>query len=237
MFVPTVLIIFSALVALGTYVFFAEPLWLLPMLQWATPGMVYRVSTRQPLVALSFDDGPHPVFTPQVLEILGKHNARATFFLIGERALKHPELVTRIRAAGHEIGNHYFRNVPTLMHSDGTFVRYLEETERALGGGKGLELFRPPGGVAWPRQLKLAREHGYTCVLGCAYPHDPMRPPVSYIRWLVKKNLAPGTIVILHDGIADAGPGIEALPEILEEGRLRGLQFVSIGETMKGAAD
>src|SRR5438045_4406561 len=92
------------------YVFLVEPLWVLPWLEWLTPGILYRVKTREALVALSFDDGPHATFTPEVLEILERHGAKATFFLIGERAGRHPELVERIRAAGHEIGNHCWRN-------------------------------------------------------------------------------------------------------------------------------
>lgn len=232
----------------------------MPALERLTPGIVYRVRTKAPLVALSFDDGPHPVFTPQVLEILQRHRAKATFFMIGEKALRKPELVARIRAAGHEIGNHYLRNGPTLGHSDEEFAKNLQETERAIGGtpsapapdateGSSLgsnrsekrdsstKLFRPPGGVAWPRQLRAAREHGYTCVLGCAYPHDPMRPPMAYMRWLIGKNLRPGTIVILHDGIGDATRGITALPHILEAGHRRGLRFVSIGELMRSGRE
>ncbi len=230
-----VAVVAGALMAVGLYVFFVEPLWVLPLLEWITPNILYRVKTEKGLVALSFDDGPHPEFTPQVLEILKRHEAKATFFLIGERALRHPELVTRIRAEGHEIGNHYFKDGPTLGHSDAKFVEKLEKTERALGPSGELRFFRPPGGVAWPRQLRLARDRGSTCVLGCAYPHDPMRPPVKYIRWLVRKNLAPGTIVILHDGIRDATRGIEALPDILAEGKRRGLRFVSIGELIQEA--
>ena len=91
--------------------------------------------------------------------------------------------------------------------------------------------------LAWPWQLKRARQLGYTCVLGSAYPHDPAHPPVGYIRWLVKKNLVPGAIVILHDGIADPSRGIEALPDILIAGRERGLQFVTVGVLMaRGSA-
>ncbi len=251
-----------------------------------TPGILYRLKTREALVALSFDDGPHVVFTPEVLEILERYGAKATFFLIGERAERHPELVERIRAGGHEIGNHCWRDGTVLGHSRARFEEELERTEAAIGRRgeeekdltqrpqreehrghresavqkagltaatvqegptqpfnfvqdkksastttrSALRFFRAPGGVAWPWQLKLAREQGYTCVLGCAYPHDPMRPPVKYIRWLIEKNLRPGTIVILHEGIRDASRSVAALPPILEEGARRGLRFVSIGE-------
>src|SRR6202011_3981407 len=117
--------------------------------------------TLRPLVALSFDDGPHPIFTPQVLAILEQHNAKATFFLIGERALRHPDVVARIKAAGNEIANHYFTDGSILLHSDADFVARLAQTEKALGIAAGPKFFRPPGGVARPSQLRPARAHCY----------------------------------------------------------------------------
>jgi peptidoglycan/xylan/chitin deacetylase (PgdA/CDA1 family) len=229
----TVIVLLGA----GLFVFWAEPLIVLSVLERLTPNITYRVRTRLPLVALSFDDGPDPTFTHQVLEILQQHNARATFFLIGERALRHPELVSRIKAAGHEVANHYFMDGPTLCHSDAAFLGYLDRTEKAIGIMTGPKLFRPPGGVAWPKQLRLAQTHGYQCFLGSAYPHDPIHPPVWYMRWLIEKNLVPGTIVILHDGISDPTRSIEALPHILATGRERGLRFVSIGALASGTAE
>jgi len=232
-----VLVAAFILLLVGLWVFWIEPLAVLGVLERLTPNFVYRVRTERPLVALSFDDGPHPEFTPQVLEILERHDAKATFFLIGERALSHPEVVSRIKAAGHEVGNHYFRNGPTLLHSDTEFARNLAKTERALGIAEGRKLFRPPGGVGWPGQLRLARSEGYECVLGCAYPHDPMRPPKWYIDWLIVKNLRPGTIVTLHDGISDPRRSIQALPHILGAGRKKGLRFVSSGGLMIAAVE
>jgi peptidoglycan-N-acetylglucosamine deacetylase len=231
-----VLLTVIGLLGVGLLVFWIEPLAALSVLERLTPNVTYRVPTNLHLVALSFDDGPHPTFTPQVLEILQRHDAKATFFLIGERALRHPEMVSRIKAAGHEVGNHYFMNGPTLRHSDADFVGYLEQTESAIGILAGPKLFRPPGGVAWPGQLRLARASGYECVLGCAYPHDPIHPPVWYIRWLIGKNLVPGAIVILHDGIRDPSRSVGALPHILTAGRQRGLRFVPIGALMRAAA-
>jgi peptidoglycan-N-acetylglucosamine deacetylase len=225
----------AALLAMGLVVFWVEPLAALSVIERLTPNIIYRVRTERPLVALSFDDGPDPTFTPQVLEILRQHDAKATFFLIGERAERHPDVVSRIRVAGHELGNHCFKNGPILGHSDAEFAAFLKQTEKAVGGVAESKLFRPPAGVAWPRQLRLAREFGYRSVLGCAYPHDPMRTPVWYIKWLVEKNLAPGTIVILHDGIADPTRSIQALPHILAAGRGKGLQFVSIGGLLGSA--
>jgi peptidoglycan/xylan/chitin deacetylase (PgdA/CDA1 family) len=230
------LVVAVALLVVGLVVFWIEPLAVLGVLERLTPNFIYRVRTERPLAALSFDDGPHPEFTPQVLEILKRLDAKATFFLIGERALRNPELVSRIRDAGHEVGNHYFRNGSTLLHSDAEFAGNLGKTEKVLGIATEPKLFRPPGGVAWPRQLRLARAHGYECVLGCAYPHDPMRPPLWYIKWLVEKNLRPGSIVILHDGISDPRRSLEALPHILLAGHAKGLRFVSIGTLIREAS-
>jgi peptidoglycan/xylan/chitin deacetylase (PgdA/CDA1 family) len=209
-----------------------QPQWAFGLIERLTPNVVWRVRTGEPLVGLSFDDGPDPDHTPIVLEILRRQGAKATFFLIGERALRHPLLVRRLKDEGHEVANHYFMSGAVLGHSDADLVAYLDRTEAAINLTGPVRLFRPPGGVAWPRQLRLARERGYRCVLGSAYPHDPAHPPVAYMRWLVEKNLVPGTIVILHDGIADPSKTIEALPGILEAGARRGLRFVPVGRLM-----
>jgi peptidoglycan/xylan/chitin deacetylase (PgdA/CDA1 family) len=230
------LIALFTLLALAIILFWTEPLWILPLLKRLTPNLTYRIPTNHPLVALSFDDGPHPIFTPQVLDILHQHEAHATFFLIGERALRHPHLVARIKAAGHEVANHYFTDGSLLHHSDDDFLRNLEQTEKALAISATPKFFRPPGGLARPKQLRLAKSRGYECVLGSAYPHDPLHPPASYIRWLVTKNLAPGTIVILHDGISNPTQTLRALPQILAAAHRKGLRVVSIA-TLKASAD
>lgn len=218
--------------AIALFVFWIEPLSIVSVLERTTPTLRYRVRTNRPFVALSFDDGPHPIFTPQVLEILETYNAKATFFLIGERARRYPDLVARIKTEGHEVANHYSKNGSTLRHSDSNFLSHLKDTENAIGLAAP-KLFRPPGGIARSRQLRLAKANGYACVLGTAYPHDPLHPPIWYIKWLIKKNLVPGTIVILHDGISDPTRSIKALPDVLQHGLGKGLTFVSIGELMR----
>ena len=223
-------------VAGGAVVVGTQPLFAFDLLERLTPNLVWRIETDQPLVALSFDDGPHPAHTPQVLEILKRSGATATFFLIGERAEAHPDLVRRIKVEGHEVGNHYFTIRHTDRYSDAEFLGYLDRTERAAQIIGPPKLFRPPGGVAPSRHLRLARERGYSCVIGSAYPYDGGHPPVWYIQWLIEKNLAPGTIVILHDGIPNPSRSIAALPHILAAGRERGLRFVSIGTLMGAAA-
>jgi peptidoglycan-N-acetylglucosamine deacetylase len=217
----------------GIVVVVSQPLWAFRVLARVLPRILWRVETDRPLVALSFDDGPTADQTPKVLEILARHGAHATFFLIGNRAAGQTDLVAKLRDAGHEIGNHYFTIHSTMRASDDEFLANLLRTESVLGMAGGMKLFRPPGGGIRDSQIALAEAHGYRVVLGSAYPYDPSHPPVGYIRWLVTKNLAPGVIVILHDGIADPSRMISALDSILVAGEGKNLQFVTVGELLK----
>jgi peptidoglycan/xylan/chitin deacetylase (PgdA/CDA1 family) len=222
----------AALFLVAQAIWWTEPVAVFDALQWALPNVVWRVHTTEPFVALSFDDGPHAEHTPEVLAILAQHGAHATFFAIGQRAAAHPELLAAMKAGGHEVGNHYLHRGTALGDSTTAFVAKLARTEQIIGLRQSPKLFRPPGGLAWPWQLREARERGYTCVLGSAYPHDPAHPPVRYIRWLITKNMVPGSIVILHDGISDPSRSIQALPDILAEGERRGIRFVTVGELL-----
>jgi chitin deacetylase len=141
-------------------------------------------------------------------------------------------MLAAIKAAGHEVGNHYLHRGSALGDSTAAFSAKLTRAEQIIGLPQSPKLFRPPGGLAWPWQLRAARELGYTCVLGSAYPHDPAHPPARYIRWLITRNMVPGSIVILHDGIADPSRSIQALPEILAEGSRRGMRFVTVRELL-----
>jgi peptidoglycan/xylan/chitin deacetylase (PgdA/CDA1 family) len=222
----------AVFVGVGTTVL-VQPLWAFDLLARVFPRIVWRVETAAPLVALTFDDGPAPDHTPEVLAALARHNAHATFFLIGDRARAFPAMVDTIRASGHELGNHYYSIRSTLRAKDEDFLADLLRTEQVLRLGGPTKLFRPPGGLISASHLRLAQEHGYRCILGSAYPYDPSHRSPAYIRWLVTKNLAPGVIVILHDGIADPSSMIAALDAILIAGERKGLRFVTVGDLLK----
>jgi len=198
----------------------------------AYPDVLWRVDTPAAMVALTFDDGPAPDHTPAFLEVLARHEARATFFLIGDRAARFPKLVERIRAGGHEIGNHHYGLRSNLRMTDAEFEKGLLRTDAVLGLAGPYKLYRPPGGFMRQSQRELLRRHGYRCVLGSAYPFDGNHTTTWYIRWLVAKNLSPGTIVILHDGIADPSRTLAALDGILVAGTRKGLRFVPVGELL-----
>jgi peptidoglycan/xylan/chitin deacetylase (PgdA/CDA1 family) len=133
----------------------------------------------QPLVALTFDDGPHPTLTPQLLDFLAVNNIRATFYLIGSRVARHPQLAARIAAEGHEIGNHTWSHPSLFGYSDGG--RAVADRPRQRGRrnatGRVPVTMRPPYGNLYPRQrLMLHQTRGMPTVLWSVDPEDWRRP-------------------------------------------------------------
>ena len=206
-----------------------QPPWAYRLLARAFPDILWSVEDAGPRVALTFDDGPSPEHTPQVLDILRRHGARATFFLIGPRAAAHPEIVRRMRVEGHEIANHYSSKRSTLFVDEGAFMAEVARAEAMMAPLGPPKLFRPPGGVTTPANRRALERMGYRCVLGSAYPFDGNGPPAAYVRFVVVKNLAPGTIVILHDGVRDPTNTIASLDAILAAARDKGLEVVPVG--------
>jgi len=176
-------------------------------------------------VALTFDDGPS-AWTPMVLDLLREHEARATFFVIGERVREHPDLVQRIVAEGHEVGSH------TLTHPRLTEIPEDEVRREIQGGqdaveevlGKAPRLFRAPGFYAERRELAIVEELGLEAVFAEVDPRDwePGRDSHT-IFTLVLRDLHEGAVVDLHDGFPppptisrdDCTPTVEALDHLL----------------------
>lgn len=182
-----------------------------------------RMATQEKVVALTFDDGPHPTLTPRVLEILKEHRAKATFFLIGRAAARHPDVARRIADEGHEIGNHtsrhsylFWANPPGRVRTE--VARAQEEI--AAASGTTPKLFRCPVGLESPFLQRALRRSNLSLVswsirIPCEHGTDPAR-----IARLMKK-VRPGSILLLHDGHdrrEEGRPGvIEVLPVVLRE--------------------
>lgn len=193
---------------------------------------------RHRLMALTFDDGPDDVFTPQILDILKQNGVRATFFLMGRRAWARPELVRRIVAEGHEIGNHTW-NHPQLTKLPPDKVRLeLGETDRFLRTltGKPVKVFRPPYGDQDPALLREATNLGYSTVLwnidSLDWKHGMTRCGVLE---QVLPNMRPGAIVLEHsaggngENLADT---VQALPIIIKTLRSQGYTLVTVSELL-----
>ncbi|WP_219893455.1 polysaccharide deacetylase family protein [Aquisediminimonas profunda] len=208
-----------------------------------TPYVIRRAGYQKGLVALSFDDGPDPEWTPQILDILKAKHVPATFFVIGENAMPHPFLLNRIVAEGSEIGNHSFTH-PNLANvsAEGTRIE-LNSTNRLVEAytGRSTRLFRAPYfGDAEPTTTNeiipalVAQQDGYTNVGLHVDPSDWKRPGVAKI---VKTALdqvqtddpqTAGQIVLLHDGGGDRAQTVAALPAIIDGLRAKGYQFVPV---------
>ena len=202
-------------------------------------GTVIRVSTREPAVALTFDDGPHPEDTPPLLDLLARHGARATFFMVGKSARRWPELVRRVAEAGHAIGNHTWDHTSFRL-INGRFRRAQLAWCRDALAPYGSPLFRPPYGEQSLASRLDAMRLGYDVVCWDAIAEDWQDDPPEVLVERVMRRLAPGSIVLLHDTLyttvderfRDRGPMRAAVELLL--GRLAGTyRFVTVPELMR----
>lgn len=217
----------------------------LPIWRWLAPvgrrllGTLVRVETTAPVVALTFDDGPHPQFTPQLLDLFARHQARATFFLLGRHAVEQRELVARIAVAGHAIGNHTFTHARMPQTPRWQRWRELWMARRALAP-YGAALFRPPyGGQSYGSRLD-ALLFGYEVVGWTYHIEDWVAQPATQLAERLIDQMRPGCIVLLHDRLAnprdpaaaDRAPLIDALTIVLD--RLSTTyRFVTVPELMR----
>jgi peptidoglycan-N-acetylglucosamine deacetylase len=181
-------------------VWFRPPFALVRRVARAMPDVLFCVETEAPLVALSFDDGPHPATTPLVLDALARHGARATFFCVGERAAAHPGLVRRIAAGGHELGNHTWRVERSASLAPAALAESVDRTQEVLAAVAPVRLMRPGSGWVTASVRAAAARHDLRCVLGSVYPHDPLFASRRYIAQFVRARARPGAILILHEG-------------------------------------
>jgi peptidoglycan/xylan/chitin deacetylase (PgdA/CDA1 family) len=186
-------------------------------------------------LALTFDDGPHPVTTRAVLELLRAHDAQATFFVLGHKVEAYPDVVREIHAAGHSLGIHGFEHDRLFsFRSPGYAQREIERTRRAIAQACGVtpKLFRPPVGFASYRTFRGAERAAVCIVAWSVRSLDGLRgaDPARIARRVIE-HLEDGAIVLLHDAAErdDFTPAsIAALPDILRAVRERGLDAVSV---------
>jgi peptidoglycan/xylan/chitin deacetylase (PgdA/CDA1 family) len=196
-----------------------------------------RTPRRRPAVALTFDDGPDPEHTPRVLDRLAATGARATFFLIGERARMHGALVRRMVAEGHQLGNHTMRHRSLWLAGPRRTVREVRDGHDAIAQVAGVppRFFRPPWGLTNLAMLPVLRRLGTPCVLWTIQPEKlrAVAPAAQVARTL--RRARPGAIVDLHD--ADGVPGagariVEALPAMIAGLRARGYAMAALGDLL-----
>jgi peptidoglycan/xylan/chitin deacetylase (PgdA/CDA1 family) len=178
-------------------------------------------------VCLTFDDGPHPEYTPALLDVLWSYRVAATFFVVGQQAEKHPDLVGRMAAEGHVIANHSHTHARPEGTTACQLLQEVQATEEVLARVLGLRprLVRPPYGRATPAKLWKLWRTGHAVVLWNVDPRDFACGSSADLRaWFDQHPLRGGDLVLLHDVCPHAA---DALPGIIEQARRSGLKFTT----------
>jgi peptidoglycan/xylan/chitin deacetylase (PgdA/CDA1 family) len=198
-----------------------------------TGAVTCRVKTQTRAVALTFDDGPTEHGVTQVATVLKSHGARATFFLIGREAKEKPELVRRLIADGHEIGNHSYSHRQMLLQSKSYYGEEIRRTDEALrqAGVARPRWFRPPFGKKLVGLPRAVAEEGYSMVTWDVEEPSAAAQPQAYADEVLKR-VRPGSIIIMHVMYKANAPARAALPLILAGLKSRGYQVVTVGELM-----
>ncbi len=176
------------------------------------------------VVYLTFDDGPSPVYTPQMLDVLARHDARATFFVVGSLAQAYPELIQRMAAEGHTIANHAWNHEDLAGLSRAAFDETIGRTQAVLGD-LAAPCLRPPYGSIGAFTREWAASHGLTLLTWDASPADWLGPPAEEIADHLVKWARPGVVILMHDGGGDRSTTVQGLDMALERLADRGLRY------------
>ena len=196
------------------------------------PKKLMRGPLNRKEIAITFDDGPHPQFTPKILDILRKNRDKATFFLVGMMAEKYPELVKAEVKDGHSVGNHTYHHVSLpKIPAEYVAVEIQACTDVLKNAGvKSPHLFRPPGGDYTTKIARIANNLGYTLILWTDDPGDYNSPGTKIIINRLLGRLDNGGIILIHDGVQET---VDALPDLLKAIRERGFTTVTIDDYLK----
>lgn len=198
---------------------------------------LFQLPTDEMRVALTFDDGPSPEWTPKVLSLLDQLGVKATFFLLGSNVLKYPELVRRIVDSGHAVGNHGFAHDSLWCRSNSYLIRDISEASASIRKVSGIstDLFRPPKGLLRNSQKRALQKLGYKVVLWSLNSKDWAGFSSKWLQGSLDKRLNAGDIILLHDGggvfastKGDRSATIEALRHLIPVWKSRGFRFVNL---------
>ncbi len=197
----------------------------------------YRKANDNMEIALTFDDGPHPYYTPVILKILEEYGIKATFFMIGENVKYYPAAAEAVLAAGHEIGNHTNHHRGLKSMSDKDILKEIEGCEDeifALGEYRP-QFVRPPEGAMNDQVREVVRDLNYRIILWDVDTHDWAHTAPAEITRHVLEEIDAGDIILMHDFIGHNSPTPEALRMMIPELLARGYKFVTVGELLDGS--
>lgn len=197
----------------------------------SAPGIrVSSVSVPGNYVAITFDDGPSASLTPRVLDILKRHGARATFFVLGQNASRNPSILARAAAEGHEIGNHTYSHIKMTGSSQETVCSEISRTNSAIKAAIGTtpKVMRPPYGAINSSLVSLMyHNYGLKSILWNVDTNDWQRPGVSVVVKRAVSGARPGSIILLHDIHSST---VEAVEGIVTGLKARGFELVTVSQ-------
>ena len=201
------------------------------------PKVLFHWNPSRPEIALTFDDGPHPRDTPQVLDMLAKHNIRATFFLVGHSVELHPTLVKQIHQSGHQLALHCYRHIPFSMLNASTLKGQLNQSRTAITDACGIPPesirdVRPPYGFFTAKIVSLLNEWGYRLTLWDNMPLHFIQPASWTIKQITGRTF-PGSIIVLHDGHGHGKKVAQIVDVVVPQLKGRGFEFVTIEQMHK----
>lgn len=188
------------------------------------PHYMWKGPDHNRKIYLTFDDGPVPDVTPDVLELLRKYNAKATFFCVGDNVRKYPDILEQVTAGGHSVGNHTFHHLNGWKTPDREYLGDVELCRAVLPSG----LFRPPYGRVRRSQAAVLRR-SYKIVMWDVLSGD-YSPDISPQQCLsnITDNAGPGSIIVMHDSLKARRNLLFALPRVLEYYTSAGFSFETI---------
>ena len=213
--------------------FWFQPRFLLRELAERNPEVLFYVETERKVLSLTIDDAPDSFLTPHILDLLAEHQVRATFFVLGENIRGNEGIIARMKADGHELGNHLSQDEATIMLSDEEFEQQLLAVEQMIGPLGETKWCRPGSGWFSPDMVKIAHGMGYRCCLGSIYPFDNKLRRPGWIKHTVMTRVFPGAIIVLHEGGTERDYIVQLLAEMIPELKTAGYEFLTLSEIQK----
>jgi len=203
---------------------------------------IYRIPSSEKAVALTFDDGPSPVWTPRILDVLKEAQVKATFFMLGMHVQRYPDVARRVAEEGHEIGNHTYDHRGVFYYKPEELNKEVTDAEKIIKSVTGIKTkyFRPPKAWLTSKEKKQLKDMGYETLLWSLNSKDWVTFDDRYIVQYILHHIRPGDILLFHDsgGVFRPEGGkrketVKAVGRLIEKLKERGYRFVTISQLLE----
>lgn len=206
-----------------------------PLLKYSFPNCLWTGDSNRREIALTFDDGPHPQYSPQLLKVLDRYHISASFFWLGACVRRSPEIAREIYDRGHWIGLHGYEHTSFPMLKTSDLKLSLEQTQDAITKACNLQPdflrdVRPPNGIFTPQTLELLTAWRYRPVMWSVVPEDWVRPGIPVVVNRVMQQVGNGSIIVLHDGYCGGEDVAQSAAIIIPMLLNRGYKFLTIDQ-------